>query len=135
MSMWKCPICHQSFSKVNQPHACSLNPQTIDDYIALQPQELQALLQTVREAIREAIPNAKETMSWRMPTFKGKTNIIHFALFKHHLGIYPGDQAIIYFQNLLTQYKTSKGAIQFQLNEPIPLCLIQTIAKWCFDAQ
>jgi uncharacterized protein YdhG (YjbR/CyaY superfamily) len=133
--MWKCPICHRSFSKVNQPHTCSLNPQTVDDYIALQPKESQSLLQTVREAIHEVILMQRKPYRGKCQPLMEKTNIIHFALFKHHLGIYPGDQAIIYFQNLLKPYKTSKGAIQFQLNEPIPLSLIQTIAKWCFDAQ
>jgi len=104
---------------------------TIDAYIADQPESVQPLLEQVRKTIRAALPDATERISWRMPTFWNRINIIHFAAHKNHLGIYPGEQAMVYFSNRLKDYKTSKGAVQFPYNKPIPFDLIEEIAKWC----
>ena len=105
----------------------------IDEYIEAQDASIQPLLVKVRNAIREALPEAQEKISWQMPTYWDKHNIIHFAAFKNHLGIYPGPVAIEHFRDRLTSYKSSKGAIQFQYKEPIPLDLIAEIAKWCYE--
>ncbi len=104
---------------------------TIDAYIADQPESVQPLLEQVRETIRTALPDATERISWRMPTFWNKINIIHFAAHKNHIGIYPGEQAMVHFSDRLKDYKTSKGAVQFPYNKPIPFDLIEEIAKWC----
>lgn len=106
-------------------------PQTIDEYIAVQPEAIRPILQAVRAAIREALPDAREKISWRMPTFFRKTDIIHFAAFKNHLGIYPGDEGVRHFSDRILEYKSSKGAIQFPYNQPVPFRLIAEIAKWC----
>jgi len=106
---------------------------TVDEYIAARPEEIQPLLEQVRSAIREALPGAEERISWRMPTFWKKTNIIHFAAAKRHIGLYPGDKAIEHFKEKLAGYKTSKGAVQFPYDRPLPLELIAEIAKWCYD--
>lgn len=106
-------------------------PETIDDYIATQPEAVQPTLHAVRAAIREALPDAREKISWRMPTFYRDKNIIHFAAFKNHLGIYPGDEGVRHFSDRIREFKSSKGAIQFPYNQPIPLQLIAEIAKWC----
>ncbi len=106
-------------------------PQTVDDYIAAQPEAVQSILREVRAVIREALPDAREKISWRMPTFYKKTNIIHFAAFKNHLGIYPGDEGVRHFSDRIGEYKNSKGAIQFPYDQPVPLQLIAEIAKWC----
>ena len=103
----------------------------IDDYIAGQPGEIRPLLQKIRETIRSAAPEAAEKISWRMPTFWQKGgNIIHFAAFKKHIGIYPGAGAIEAFADRLEGYKTSKGTIQFPLSCPIDHNLIADIVKW-----
>jgi len=107
-------------------------PTTIDAYIEDQPIQVQPLLKQVREAIRSVLPEAEERISWQMPTYWAKHNIIHFAAFKNHLGIYPGTEAIVHFADRLTPYKSSKGAVQFQYSEPLPLDLIKDIAVWCF---
>lgn len=107
----------------------STNP--VEDYISAQIKEIQPRLNALRNALKEALPEANETISWRMPTYKGKKNIIHFAAFKNHIGIYPGDKAIVFFDEKLSAYKHTKGAIQFPYNEPLPLDLIVEIAKWC----
>ena len=100
---------------------------------AEQPEDIQPLLNQVRDTLRNALPNAEERISWKMPTYWCKNNIIHFAAFKNHIGLYPGDKAVEHFSEKLTVYKTSKGAIQFPYNKPLPLQLITEIAKWCYD--
>ena len=89
--MWQCEKCGREFSKVNQSHFCGEKPASIDDYIAMQPEEHRDLLSEVRRVILDAAPLAEERMSYHMPTFWLGSNLIHFALHKNHLGIYPGD--------------------------------------------
>ena len=88
--MWKCPKCGRSFKNQNQDHYCGKAPETIDEYITSQPEEAQPYLNQVREAIRAALPEAQERISWSMPTYWKGRNIIHFAGFKKHIGLYPG---------------------------------------------
>jgi uncharacterized protein YdhG (YjbR/CyaY superfamily) len=105
----------------------------ISEYIANQPAALQPLLTRVHTAIREALPDAAEKISWRMPTFWRGQNLIHFAAQKNHLGIYPGAAAMERFTPRLAAYKTSKGAIQFPYKSfgAEQLNLITEIAAWC----
>ncbi|MBN1776430.1 MAG: DUF1801 domain-containing protein [Clostridiales bacterium] len=131
--MWKCPDCGREFDSKNQHRFCDKKPETIDEYIAAQPDAVQPILKEVRNIIRAALPDAQEKISWRMPTFFRKTNIIHFAAFKNHLGIYPGDQGVEHFSDRIKEYKSSKGAIQFPYDQPVPLQLIAEIAKWCYE--
>ncbi len=132
--MWKCDKCGKEFKNTNQDHYCSEKPKTIDDYISMQSEELWPLLNQVRDTIRKALPYAEERISWSMPTYWNKQNIIHFAAFKKHIGLYPGDKAVEHFSQRLTEYKTSKGAVQFPYSKPLPLELITEIAKWCYDS-
>lgn len=132
--MWKCDKCGKEFKNTNQDHYCGEKPKTIDDYISMQSEELWPLLNQVRNTIREALPYAEERISWSMPTYWYKQNIIHFAAFKKHIGLYPGDKAVEHFSQRLTEYKTSKGAVQFPYSKPLPLELITEIAKWCYDS-
>jgi len=133
--MWYCPKCGRAFINNNQHHFCEQNENTIDAYIAEQSENSRPYLNQVREALRAALPDAQETISWRMPTFRKKKNIIHFAAFKNHIGIYPGAEAIEYFSQRLTEYKTSKGALQLPYGKVLPLDLIAEIAKWCYEKQ
>lgn len=138
--MWKCPKCGREFKNANQDHFCG-KVESIDEYIANQPKERQAVLQQVRALIRQVVPEAVEKIAWQMPTFafaepKLKSKyIIHFASFKNHLGIYPGEEAVAVFQQRLDSdgYKHSKGAIQFPYSLPIPFELIAEITKWHAD--
>lgn len=107
----------------------------IVQYIAEKPESVQPLLNQVRDTIRKVIPDAEERISWRMPTYWKERNIIHFAAFKKHIGLYPGPDAIIHFENSLKEYKTSKGAIQFPFDKPLPISLIADIAKWCYQRE
>ena len=133
--MWVCPKCGRSFMNTNQSHYCGEKPKTIDEYISAQDEGKQVYLAQVRKAIHKAIPEAEEKISWSMPTFWKKHNIIHFAANKKHIGIYAGTQAVIEFTEQLSPYKTSKGTIQIPYEEPIPLELIARIALWCYETE
>lgn len=132
--MWICPNCKRTFKHKNQAHYCGEKPATIDAYIAAQPPEIQPILHAVRDAIRAALPEAEERMSWSMPTFWQGRNLIHFAASKHHLGLYPGEEAVEAFAGQLADYKVSKGTIQLPYARPMPLPLIAGIAAWCGQA-
>ncbi|QHI71725.1 iron chaperone [Aminipila terrae] len=127
--MWKCPKCGQEFKSVEQNHFC-VKKNSIDEYIAEQAEAVRPLLQGIRETIRAAAPEAVEKISWRMPTFWQDENLIHFAAFKKHIGIYPGGEATAEFAERLVGYKTSKGAIQLPLDKPIDHELITDIVRW-----
>ena len=129
--MWKCPKCGRSLKNTNQDHYCGEAPKTIEEYIDRQAPEIQFYLRQVNEVIRSALPDAAEKISWSMPTYWKKHNLIQFAAFKKHIGLYPGPEAVTAFADRLQEYKTSKGAIQFPYAKPIPLGLIEEIAVWC----
>jgi len=105
----------------------------VDAYIAAQPEKTRELLNRVRSAIRAELPDAAEKISYGMPTFWDKRNLIHFAAQKNHLGIYPGADAMGRFASRLAGYKTSKGAIQFPYTAfgEVEIALIAEIAAWC----
>lgn len=130
--MWTCPKCGRAFKKQNQGHYCGKAPETVDEYIMAQPEQARNYLSEVRNALREALPEAKEKISWSMPTYWNQHNIIHFAGSQKHIGLYPGPEAVERFQEELKGYKTSKGTIQFLYSEPLPLELIKEIARWCY---
>jgi uncharacterized protein YdhG (YjbR/CyaY superfamily) len=105
--------------------------ETIDEYIAMFPPAVKDILVEVREAIRDSAPTAQETIAYGIPTFKLNGNLVHFAAFKSHVGFYPGGpSAIEAFKKELSQYKQSKGTIQFPLDKPIPLELVKRIVKF-----
>lgn len=130
--MWKCQKCGREFKNQNQEHYC-LKPKNIDEYIAFQDEQTRPFLQAIREAIHNAIPEAQERISWSMPTFWDRCNVIQFAASKHHIGLYPGPEAVKQFQDRLTAYETSKGTIRLPYQEPLPLNLIADIARWCLE--
>lgn len=130
--MWTCPKCGRTFKNQNQSHYCGKKPETIDEYIQAQSEEIRGYLQAVRETLSTALPEAQERISWSMPTYWKQHNIIHFAAHKNHIGLYAGTEAVVTFADKLEKYKTSKGTIQFQYKEPIPLELIAEIADWCY---
>ncbi len=99
----------------------------IDQYISAFPTAVQDTLQRIRATIREAVPEAQETIKYRMPTFVLHENLVHFAAFKKHIGFYPTPSGIRHFKRELTPYDTSKGAVQFPHDKPIPYTLIKKI--------
>ncbi len=102
----------------------------IDSYIALYPPDVRKLLEQVRSTIRKAAPDAQEKIGYGIPTFTLHGNLFHFGGFKNHIGFYPGPGAIVAFEKKLSAYETSKGAIQFPIDKPMPLGLITKMVKY-----
>ena len=103
---------------------------TIDEYIAQFPKDIQVKLEQLRQTIHKAVPEAEETISYGIPTFKLNGNLVHFAGFKNHIGFYPAPSGITAFQNALSIYNSAKGSVQFPLDQPLPLSLVTKIVKF-----
>jgi uncharacterized protein YdhG (YjbR/CyaY superfamily) len=84
----------------------------------------------MRATIKETAPEATEKISYQMPTFYLNGNLVHFAAFKSHIGFYPVPTGIEKFKKELSVYKTTKGAVQFPLDQPLPLDLVRKIVKF-----
>jgi uncharacterized protein YdhG (YjbR/CyaY superfamily) len=106
------------------------NCSSIDEYIATFPEDIQAKLETLRATIRAAAPDAEERISYQMPAFALKGNLVYFAALKNHIGFYPTSSGVAAFQQELAPYKSTPGAIQFPLDEPLPLELVSKIVKF-----
>jgi len=102
----------------------------IDEYIKQFPANVQTILQKLRATIKKTAPAAEETISYQMPAFKYHGMLVYFAGYKKHIGFYPTSSPMKVFKDRLTNYKTSKGAIQFPINEAIPLALVRDIVKF-----
>lgn len=127
--MWTCTVCGREFKRENQSHYCkSVN--TIDEYIAQFSQQEQKKLQELRKMIKNISTKAEEKMSWKMPTFSQKGNVVHFAMHKNHIGFYVGSTAIKAFEDELANYKYAKGTIQLPKDQPLPKDLIEKIVQF-----
>ncbi|NMC56718.1 MAG: hypothetical protein GYA50_05820 [Eubacteriaceae bacterium] len=111
------------------------NIKTIDEYIVQFPADIAQILQKIRDVISKAAPEAKEKISYGMPTFFLNGNLVHFAAQKNHIGFYPAPSGIEKFKEQLEGYKSSKGAVQFPYNKPIPYDLITEIVKFRVSEQ
>ena len=105
--------------------------ETIDEYISNFSGVTKEKLEIIRETIHEVVPEATEKISYGIPTFYLNGNLVHFAGYKTHIGFYPGSVPITEFKKELSKYKTSKGTVQFPLDSPLPIELIQKITKAC----
>jgi uncharacterized protein YdhG (YjbR/CyaY superfamily) len=105
-------------------------PASIDDYISDFPEDVQQILQQVRATIRQAAPEAEEKISYAMPAFTLHGNLIYFAGYKSHIGLYPTPAGIDEFKDDLAKYKGAKGSVQFPIDQPMPLDLIGRITKF-----
>jgi len=105
-------------------------PKNIDEYIATFPATTQALLEVLRATIKSAAPDAVEVISYQMPAFKLFGMLVYFAGYQHHIGFYPGASGVVAFAEDLKDYKTSKGTVQFPLNNALPIDLITKIVQF-----
>jgi len=104
--------------------------ETIDAYIATFPKEVQVLLEKMRQTIKGAAPEAQEAISYQMPTFKLNGNLVHFAAFKHHIGLYPTPSGTEAFKDELAPYESGKGSIKFPMDAPIPFDLVKRVVEF-----
>lgn len=104
-------------------------PRSIDEYIQASPPEVQSILEKIRSTIRETVPEARERISYQMPAFALEGDLIYFAAFKKHIGIYPpvrGDEKL---KKELAPYRNERGNLKFPLDEPIPYALIRRVTE------
>ncbi len=102
----------------------------VEEYIKTFPINTQMLLQQLRQIIKTIVPQAKEKISYNMPAFYLEKNLIHFAGYKNHIGLYPGVDAIVHFESEIQNYKFAKGSIQFPTTQKLPVSLITKIVKF-----
>lgn len=105
-------------------------PNNVDEYIAGFPDATQKLLQQMRKTIKKVAVDADEIISYGIPTFYLKGNLVHYAGYNKHIGFYPGAGGIAAFKEQLSVYKGAKGSVQFPLNQPLPLDLVTEIVKF-----
>ncbi len=103
---------------------------TIDEYIATLPRDRQKILKELRETIRKAAPQAEEKISYQMPAFAQEGNLVYFASLKDHIGFYPTPSGIEAFRDELAIYRSTKGAVQFPIDKPLPMTLISKVVKF-----
>lgn len=113
----------------NYCHDCRML-KNIDEYIVAFPPDIRKKLQSVRQAIKDAAPEAVESISYQMPAFKLNGILVYFAAHKNHIGFYPTPSGIAAFEKELSAYPLSKGSVQFPLDKPIPLDLIKRITEF-----
>lgn len=105
---------------------------SVDEYIATHPEEVQSVLQRVRSAIRKAVRGAEEVISYQIPAYKVRGGaVLYFAGWKRHYSLYPATGRLVAaFKDDLAPYEVSKGTIRFPLSQPVPVKLIERIAKF-----
>jgi uncharacterized protein YdhG (YjbR/CyaY superfamily) len=105
---------------------------SVDDYIATHPADVQAVLQRVRGAIRKALPDAEEVISYQIAAYKLRgVAVIYFAGWKRHYSLYPASEGLVEeFKDDLAPYEVDKGTIRFPLSQPVPVTLIERIARF-----
>ena len=113
--MLECPKCGRKFKNTDQDHYCGAAPGTIEEYIARQPEEVRPYLSRVHDTIKGALPDAVQKISWSMPTYWKKRNLIHFAASKKHLGLYPGPRGGGMFR------RAAEGVQDQQGGDPVSL--------------
>ena len=107
----------------------ALQPKNIDEYIAACPPDVRPILERIRATIHKAVPDARETISYRMPTFTLQGVVLHFASFKQHIGVYPPVHGDAMLMKQVAPYAGEKGNLRFPLDRRVPYALIGRIAK------
>lgn len=105
-------------------------PTSVEEYLSFFSPEIRSKLEQMRSTIREAVPEAKEVISYHMPAYRTTEVLVYFAAAKKHIGFYPTNNGVSEFKNELEGFVTSKGAIQFPLDKPLPLKLIAAITQF-----
>jgi uncharacterized protein YdhG (YjbR/CyaY superfamily) len=103
---------------------------SVEEYIAATPADARRKLQSLRKTIRQCAPEAEEVISYNMPAFKWNGMLVWYGAHTEHIGFYPRSSVIAAFKHDLAGYKTSKGAIQFPIDKPIPTALVKKIVKF-----
>lgn len=131
--MWTCPKCGRAFKRTNQGHYCGKAPETVSEYIALQPAEIRSCLEEMRMIIQNSVPCVNECILWSMPYYEKEGKTISFSACKKHISFYAGLEAIEKFAAELSGFITKKNAVYLPYDKELPANLIADIAKWCLN--
>jgi len=112
----------------------NMNSTAVDDYLALINSEKLPLLQQLRNVIRSSVPEAEEGIFWNMPGYRWNGPLVYYAAYKNHVGFYPGPEIISAFSDRLSAFKTSKGAVQFDYQQELPIDLIKAMVIFRMNA-
>ena len=106
------------------------NSKEIDEYLKILSATSQEKIGSLLSLVHKLFPQAEEAMKYGIPGFVLQNkNLVHFAAYKKHIGLYPGPETLLLFSEELSSYSVSKGAVQFPLDKPLPLALIKKIIK------
>lgn len=105
-------------------------PDTVEDYLRSFSKTQIAALNEIRGFIKQLVPDAEECMNYGIPTLKLNGNLVHYGVFKKHIGFFPGASGVAHFMDKLGDFKTSKGTIQFPYGKPYPFDLIKEIVLY-----
>jgi len=103
---------------------------TVEEYFSTPSPDVRDVLEDLRKTIKQAAPKAEEVISYNMPAIKQGKVIVYYAAHKEHIGFYPTSSPMMVFKDQLAEYKTSKGAIQFPIDKPIPKKLVKDIVRY-----
>lgn len=131
--MWICPKCGREFKRTNQGHYCGKAPESVAEYIKLQPSEARPHLNELRNMIQNSVSDVNERIAWSMPYYEKEGKSISFSACKKHISFYAGVEAIEKFALDLNEFVTKKNAIYFPYDKALPKKLIENIAKWCLS--
>lgn len=110
-----------------------LSFKTVDEYIALMPEQIRPVLEQMRAVIKETVPDAEESIAYQMPAYKYNGPLVYFAAYSKHIGFYPTGSGISQFAHKFSGLKFSKGAVQFPIDKPLPTDLIREITAFRFN--
>ncbi|HVU09954.1 MAG TPA: DUF1801 domain-containing protein [Phototrophicaceae bacterium] len=105
-------------------------PANFEEYFANYSPEIQERLEALRQTIHQAAPQAEEIISYGMPTFRWKQNLVYFSVSRKHIGFYPTNEPIEALHDRVAEYATSKGTLQFPFSKPLPLDLVTEVVKY-----
>ena len=107
-----------------------IGPQTVDEYIARQPPKVRAILRRLRGTVRRVAPDAVESISYRIPTYRSNGALVYFAAFQNHIGIYPPVRGNAALERAVARYANDKGNLRFPVDGPMPYALIERIIRF-----
>ena len=125
------PKCGREFKRTSQSHYCGKAPETVMEYMDLQPKETHPHLSEMMTILKNSVPNVRERILWSMPYYEKEGKSISFSACKKHISLYAGAEAIERFASDLNEFSTKKSAIYFPYDKALPAKLIESIAKWC----
>ncbi len=131
--MWTCPNCNRTFARANQSHSCTVRQETIAAYIETQQEANRPALYALHQCIISSMGEVEERMSWGMPTYYKKGNLLHFSVHANHVTLHVGQEVLTHFSARLVGYITGKGSIQLPFAKDFDRVLVSDIVRFVYE--